>query len=48
VRPLLHDASEPKRLWIVRASDHGFGDNRPKLDRRLLEAIAWVRANAPR
>jgi hypothetical protein len=27
-------------------ADHRFSDNRPEFDSRLLEAIAWVRANA--
>jgi alpha-beta hydrolase superfamily lysophospholipase len=41
-------AKEPKRLWIVKASDHGFSDNLADFDRRLLEAIAWVRDAAGR
>lgn len=41
-------AHEPKRLWIVNASNHRFSDNLDEFDRRLLEAIAWVKANAPR
>ena len=40
-------ANEPKRLWIVKASDHRFRDNQAEFDQRLLEAVAWVRANAP-
>ena len=35
-------AKEPKRLWIVKASDHRFSDNLAEFDRRLAEAIAWV------
>ena len=38
-------AKEPKRLWIVKASDHRFSDNLAEFDRRLLEAIAWVTQN---
>jgi fermentation-respiration switch protein FrsA (DUF1100 family) len=41
-------AKEPKRLWIVKASDHRFSDNLPEFDRRLLEAIAWITQNTPR
>ena len=41
-------ANEPKRLWIVKASDHRFSDNLDEFDRQLLEAIAWVNAHAPR
>ena len=45
---IFQGASEPKKLWIVKASDHRFSDNQPEFDRRLLEAVAWVRQNAPR
>ena len=38
-------AKEPKRLWIVKASDHRFSDNLGEFDRRLAEAIAWVTQN---
>ena len=41
-------AAEPKRLWIVDASDHRFSGSLPEFDRRLLEAIAWIRDHAPR
>jgi hypothetical protein len=41
-------AHEPKRLWIVNASDHRFSDSLDEFDRRLLEAIAWVKAPALR
>jgi Bacterial virulence protein (VirJ) len=40
-------ATEPKRLWIVRASNHRFSDNLDEFDRRLLEAVAWVQAHGP-
>jgi fermentation-respiration switch protein FrsA (DUF1100 family) len=43
---VLDSANEPKRLWIVKASDHRFSDNQAEFDQRLLEAVAWVRANA--
>jgi fermentation-respiration switch protein FrsA (DUF1100 family) len=43
---ILAAANEPKRLWVIKASDHRFSDNQAEFDRRLLEAIAWVRANA--
>jgi len=41
-------AAEPKRLWTVKAADHRFRDNLPEFDRRLLEAIDWIDAHAPR
>ena len=45
---MLRLAREPKRLWVVRASNHRFSDNLAEFDERLLEAIAWVRQNEPR
>jgi len=41
-------AGEPKRLWIVKASNHRFSDNLQEFDRRLLEAVAWIRQTAAR
>jgi fermentation-respiration switch protein FrsA (DUF1100 family) len=46
-RALIERAREPKRLWIVEASNHRFGDNRADFDRSLLEALAWVRSHPP-
>jgi fermentation-respiration switch protein FrsA (DUF1100 family) len=46
VQNVLEGAKEPKKLWIVKASDHRFSDNLPEFDRRLLEAIAWITQNA--
>ena len=40
--------TEPKRLWVMEASDHRFSDNLAEFDRRLLEAIQWVTQNQPR
>ncbi len=45
---ILKAAGDPKRSWIVEAADHRFSNNLDEFDRRLLEAIAWVKANAPR
>ncbi len=44
---ILQRRDEPKRLWIVNASDHRFSDNLAEFDRRLLEAIAWVKRQRP-
>jgi len=41
-------AHDPKKLWIVSASDHRFSDNLAEFDRRLVEAIEWVKQNSPR
>ena len=35
-------AREPKRMWVVKASDHRFSDNRPEFEARLFEAITWI------
>jgi alpha-beta hydrolase superfamily lysophospholipase len=48
VERVLKAANEPKRLWIVNASNHRFSDNLDEFDRQLLDAIAWVNAHAPR
>lgn len=45
IRRVFDAAKEPKRLWIVKASDHRFTDNLAEFDRRLAEAIAWVTQN---
>jgi fermentation-respiration switch protein FrsA (DUF1100 family) len=47
VQKVFDAAGEPKRLWIVKASDHRFSDNLREFDRRLLEALAWIAQNAP-
>ena len=48
VERLLDRAKDPKRLWIVEATNHAFDGGREEFDRRLLEAIAWVQARSPR
>lgn len=48
LRQLLDRAREPKRLWLVEAGDHRFSNNLAEFDRRLLEAIDWIRASVAR
>jgi pimeloyl-ACP methyl ester carboxylesterase len=48
VARVLDRARDPKRLWIVNASNHRFSDNLEQFDRQLLEAIAWVNEHSPR
>ena len=48
VQKVLYAAKEPKKLWIVKASDHRFSDNLAEFNRRLLEAIAWINQNVAR
>lgn len=45
VQRVFDAAKEPKKLWIVKASDHRFSDNLQEFDRRLLEAIDWLSRN---
>jgi virulence protein VirJ len=35
-------AHDPKKLWVVTASNHRFSGNLPDFNARLLEAINWV------
>jgi hypothetical protein len=35
-------AGNPKKMWIVEASNHRFSDNRSELDRCILEALNWI------
>lgn len=48
VERVLRGAKDPKRLWIVDASNHRFSDNLNEFDRQLLGAIAWVNEHTPR
>jgi fermentation-respiration switch protein FrsA (DUF1100 family) len=48
IQAIVEKAAPPRRLWIVKASDHRFSDNVGEFDKRLLEAIEWVDANTPR
>ena len=42
VEEVLATARQPKRLWVVDAVNHRFGDNLADFDRSLLEAVAWI------
>ena len=48
IQRVMAAAREPKRLWVVKASDHRFSDNLAEFDQRLLEALDWVRQRASR
>ena len=39
---------DPKRLWVVDASDHRFSDNLSDFDQSLLAALDWVTQHTPR
>ena len=47
VEEIFARAHEPKRIWIVKASDHGFSDNLTEFDQCLLDAITWTRQHTP-
>jgi pimeloyl-ACP methyl ester carboxylesterase len=42
VQSVMAHAREPKRLWLIPASDHRFSDAREEFERGLLEALAWI------
>ena len=42
IERILARAKEPKRLWVIEAANHRFGNNQPELQRCLKEAIAWI------
>ncbi len=42
VQRVMAAARDPKKLWIVKASDHRFSDNLVEFDQRLIEALAWT------
>ena len=48
IERVLDRARPPKRLWVVRASDHRFSDNLAEFDKDLLDSVTWIRANASR
>ena len=43
VKALASQAGEPKQLTVVDAANHRFSGNLGELDRRVLEAMLWVR-----
>ena len=48
VQKVFQRAHDPNKLWIVSGSDHRFSGNTAEFDRRLIEAIEWVKQNTPR
>ena len=47
VEHVLQGTTGPQRLWVVNAANHRFSGGIAEFDRRLLEAIDWVRRTAP-
>jgi fermentation-respiration switch protein FrsA (DUF1100 family) len=46
IRQMMNRAQEPKKLWIIQASNHRFSGNEQEFDRRLVEAVNWIRGLA--
>lgn len=46
LKAVFDKANEPKRLWTIKASNHGFTDNLGAFDAALADAIAWIAAQA--
>ena len=44
IQRMMAKAKEPKRLWIITASNHRFGGNEKEFGARLIDAMAWVKA----
>ena len=38
-------AGEPKKMWVIDSTNHRFSENRPLLDRCILEAIKWINSS---
>ncbi len=36
-------AGDPKKMWVIEASNHRFSDNRNELNRCILEALDWIK-----
>jgi dienelactone hydrolase len=41
---MMERARDPKRLWIISAANHAFSGSEAELERRLLEALAWIKS----
>jgi PGF-CTERM protein len=48
IRRVIDNAREPKRLWMINASNHRFSDNLNGFDARLIDAIQWIQSSARR
>lgn len=43
VRKVLGGPAPTRRLWLIEAADHRFSNNQPELQKRLLEALEWIK-----
>ncbi len=44
VKRVMSRALEPRQLWFIDAANHRFGGKEQDLNRKLLEALAWIKA----
>ena len=44
---MMDRARQPKRLWVIPASNHAFAGAGEAFERRLLEAVGWIRSVGP-
>jgi type IV secretory pathway VirJ component len=44
VRRVMDRALEPKQLWLIEAENHRFGGKEQYLNQKLIDAIAWIKA----
>ena len=43
VRRVMANAGQPSRLWFVEAQNHRFSGNTGEFERKLLEALSWIK-----
>jgi dienelactone hydrolase len=43
-KALFARAGEPKRMWVIEADNHRFSNSHDELDRRMLEALTWIKS----
>ena len=48
IRRVIDNAREPKRLWVINASNHRFSDNLTGFNAQLIDAIEWIRQSSGR
>lgn len=44
VKRVMSRALEPKQLWLIEADDHRFSGKEQDLNQKLMDAIAWIKA----
>ena len=44
IKRVMSRALEPKQLWLIEAEDHRFSGKEEELNQKLMDAIAWIKA----